>query len=313
MNSNRAEVPLHVVLITFFIVVLTISLGYLFKKELQLYVIDGASLFCTDRLDRVNGENGMVVIGSSLIQCGFPFDSDMELAARKRNMDISFVRFFKHGNTTYGFEKLLNDVLKHPPRWLFLQAETFFIGSRFNRVPSIDNRLRTATEDLVSRVNAVVDTLYRAAIVRLNFFHDSDSTSSTCIHQFDLPEHNMLKEAKRNDILEEEYTFFIHPPAFPRYVEKFLEKSERIGIKVFLLEMNRSDEANQASVENFREKLTSTFEEVSTRYRIPYWQFPSNIPLDHYQDQAHLNYKGREKFTDWFLNKFSRIYQYERL
>ncbi|NWF39539.1 hypothetical protein F3F96_10380 [Mariprofundus sp. NF] len=245
--------------------------------------------FVPERLKRIQN-HGLIVIGTSMVSCGFPYDEKFESLAAKKNMKIEFVRFSRNAGRPSDFESISEAVLKSKPRWIFLQAEPFFLElsnhkSFFHEhFDSIRNNVRFMLEQILIRTKL---------IILFPLYQDDRSLK-------------LEEVATIDEIKNAEVSYQIKPPVSPKYFESFLKHAKENNIKVILLEMNRSKEGNEYFGDRFRAQLNRTLQQVSEFYQIPLWQFRSDLPLEYYSDRAHLNRKGRAVFSDWFLSKLAQ-------
>ncbi|WP_304511244.1 hypothetical protein [Desulfopila sp. IMCC35008] len=285
--------------------------------------------FLTERLESLK-ENSVVVVGSSLVRCGLPFDHDLNTLAMQWGMDIDFVRFTKPGNDPLAFQPLLDCILTKSPRWVFLQAEPFFLSYACTDIKQSSKPIDTISNDQV--LGRFIHKTHHTVQIMLNIiehnlsllisgnktFATSDATKPGDPDTTSLKRQNdseitplLEKQADPEAILNEQCTFKTSPPIFPEYVETFLARAKTRDIKVILLEMNRSREGNMVLGTEGRQQLTATLEQVSERYKIPFWKFQDSLPAQYYGDRAHLNNAGRKVFTKWFLENLRQEYNNE--
>jgi len=91
---------------------------------------------------------------------------------------------------------------------------------------------------------------------------------------------------------------------FPLWT-KFFKEAQELGIKVILLEIPRSQEAeNQLSVQ-FKQEYNDLVMQFHNFYKIDYVGFPDKIPQkDYYLDRGHMNETGADYYCDWLLKEF---------
>jgi hypothetical protein len=266
--------------------------------------------FEIERLQKIEN-NGLVVVGTSLTQHGFPFDAELSVKARERGISIHFVRFSHSGLENAIFKKLMPEILRSHPRWVFVQAEPFFLNLEQSETKKTirEASIRKHIETLHSHIHYLFRNIY--STLQLFFPRlaglEANTPARTSKIQWQDDSRIFLEGVAQFDMIKNSTdTVVVLQPAFPHYIEEFIEEAKKLGITVVLLEMNRSKAGNENFGESFRTRLTDTLQQVSQRYHIPYWQFRGDLPLDCYIDRAHLNLKGRAVFTNWFLEKFAR-------
>ncbi len=293
MNHKKtSKVPFSIWIAAFSGLVFIIIISDYFHKNYKPVETESRSFACfePDRLKKINN-NGLIVVGTSLVQYGFPYDDEFEALAKNKGITIEFIRFSRSGGTQSDFKILSDAILNSKPRWVFLQAEPFFVklnssnGYFYSKwLESIRNNVHFMLEPMIIKIKSLLN-------MDINSCHAYQNDRN-----LRLDDVATLKDIKN-------VSYLIKPPVFPKYFEYFLKQAKENNIKVILLEMNRSKEGNENLGKAFRTQLNQTLQQASKNYQIPLWQFRSDLSLDHYIDRAHLNRKGRAVFSDWFLSK----------
>lgn len=330
MTSPQAvKVPLGIWFAAIFgLILILILASLLLNQEKKRERVDNERSrsqfsFEVERLQKI-GDSGLAVVGTSLTKCAFPFDAELNTLAGEKGVSIKFVRFSRNGllgkdfPIRQNYRTVMPELLRSHPRWVFLQAETFFLGlvakteesrKRFS-IPKWNEILHTHLHFLFRKA---IDRLYANFSESGNLKSDVSSRPRAKETQSDGDMFSDAVGRERHMIQDSSWDIIIHPPVFPDYMEDFINEAKEAGIEVVLLEMNRSKAGNDYYGESFRAQLTNTLQEVSSKYRIPYWQFKGDLSLDYFTDWAHLNQRGRAVFTEWFLEKFVQEYGHERL
>ena len=290
-HKQTSKVPFSIWIAAFSGLVFIIIISDYFHENYKPVETESSSLagFEPERLKNIHN-NGLIVVGTSLVQYGFPYDDEFETLAKKKGITIEFIRFSRSSGKPPDFEILGDAILNSKPRWVFLQAEPFFLDMH-----------RTFSYQWLEHLRNNVHFLLEQIIIETNFLN----TDCNPVYQNDL--NLRLDEVATIEIIKNErIQYLIKPPVFSEYFESFLKQAKENNIKVILLEMNRSKEGNEYFGKAFRAQLNKTLQQVSKHYQIPLWQFRSDLSLNYYVDRAHLNRKGRAVFSDWFLSKLAQ-------
>ena len=331
-SDTTAKVPTSVwITATFCLFVIAIIASYshyqydrMAREKTEKLSAESSSQFSfeTERLKTI-GDSGLVVVGTSLAKCAFPFDTEFNKLVEKTGASVKFVRFSRSGQLgkefpiRQNYQALIPELLRYHPRWVFLQAETFFLG--FVAKPEASQK-RISIREWIEILHTNLHFLVRKVISALPpIFPGSGSLNNDVLPKPRVEEiqddgdlfHDVVGQQEM--IRDPPWDAIIHSPVFPDYISDFIKQAKEVGIEVVLLEMNRSKAGNEHFGESFRAQMTKTLHEVSLRYQIPYWQFRGDLSLDYFTDWAHLNRKGRVVFTDWFLENFSKEYGDDRL
>jgi hypothetical protein len=78
-----------------------------------------------------------------------------------------------------------------------------------------------------------------------------------------------------------------------------------LGIKIYLLKLPRSLEAEKLMIKTFTEQYDELVKKYYKEYNIEYIDFPDKLSRDkYYIDQAHFNKFGSEYYSDWLITEF---------
>lgn len=307
MRHDTARVPLSIWITT----AILFAALCIYASTRYHYFLQHDSLpdFSPERLD-TPGDNSVVIIGTSLIKHALPFDDELTEAANKHHLSLKFIRFTRSGNEYEPFLCLIEPLLKHPPRYLFLQAELFFLTysrARKYHPGKVDRRPRLHTERLRFFYYTINSHYHNVTSLISRYTGEKSSPSP---QSDDSIQRNLAKQADIEDVLKSKYYPEIVTASFPDTVTAFIKQLQQQGTRVFLLEANRSEEGNNALGVEFRTQLTQTFQQAAASNNLPYWQFPA-IPVSYYRDRAHLNNRGRKVFTEWFLTRLANEYYHD--
>lgn len=288
-SSHEQPIPLSVWILTLTLVVVAVLLLLsLTLPKVNENPVSIVEIVDTKRLNRIKN-HGVVVLGSSLVSYGFAYDEAFDQQAAHYKLTTEMVRFTYFGAAPRGLDGLFQLILESNPRWVFIQTEPFVIDFT-NRFPNTLG-INQFSMNLHNRVNYL---LTRLSLISLRKFEEQTDFGLT-----------LDKTAPLVD-LRPDWDVVLRPPPFPESVESFVQAAKVRNIRVILLEMNRSKWANDSLGPDFQRQLNLRLQTFANHYRIPLWQFRSDLPLENYVDRAHLNRKGRGVFMDWFLQRLAK-------
>jgi len=303
--SRTAVVPVSVWVTAATMFFSSLLLAAYFHQQFQLekkYNADNNFAFHPERLQRLR-QNGIVVIGTSLVKFGFFYDKAFEQLAREKGINLQFVRFVISGNRAEKYRGLFEKIRKYRPKLLFLQAELFFIQADVKKSEHVFNE---KFMEMVSVVHGHFHFIF-GKLASLFTHRERGNVTLTPPPQSDEDILEYLnKVADKKEIYAESKLIINSSPKFPPFVEEYMRYACTHGTQVVLLEMNRSKEGNESLGEVFRKELTKRLQQVATLYDIPFFKFRGDLSYEYYADRAHLNKRGRGVFCDWFLNMLSK-------
>ena len=245
------------------------------------------------QIERLNslGANSIVVLGSSLVRHSFPYDEDLEQLAKEKDINLSFVRFTRPDTKPEDFLDILDPILKARPDRVYLQVEPFIFD--FTRSPEGGNVV-------IKKIKQMRDNLKQLlwAISQMNLTYQPRG----CIQNdsgLALQREADIQQLQQTKILEIQFKNAVLPKAY----ENFILKAKQRNIQVILISMGRSKEKEQRLGNSFKDNLNYHLQTLASRYQLDVWKFDLDLSIAYYLDYAHLNQKGREVFSDWFLDK----------
>jgi len=93
---------------------------------------------------------------------------------------------------------------------------------------------------------------------------------------------------------------------FPKWDSLFAEAST-LGIKIFLLEIPRSIEAEQQLLTDIKKQQKELIDAYYQKYGIDFIAFPNKISRNNYYiDRAHFNSIGSRYYSEWLVGEFCK-------
>lgn len=286
--SRTTVIPLWLWLSIAFLVVTCVVLG-------QVFLVHKSKIKTNWELNRLKSlkHNGVIVIGTSLVKCGFYFDTEFEKIAKEKGLDITFVRMTKSSGTPQEFKRPLLAILKSHPKYLFIQIEPFMLENNPDYQWIID--LQIAIHHLL--VNQLNTHNY---LLKKMINKEPQSDSDALLH--------LDKIASWKDINTKR--IILKKPHLSSYYVEFLKKAKEENIQLIFLEMNRSEQAYKVFIpKNTKNLITRWIKNFKASYRVRIWHF-SGLDMRFYSDRAHLNKDGRKLFSYWFIQKLKKEQSY---
>ena len=78
--------------------------------------------------------------------------------------------------------------------------------------------------------------------------------------------------------------------------------------KIVFIGMPQSDKLRQNFLnENEIAEFNKVMDSYKQNYQIDYWPYPSVLPDSSFTEGFHVNYRGAEKYEDWFVSRFASM------
>ena len=241
-----------------------------------------------DRMTEPGEGMRVVALGDSYIRYAFPIDDRLDKIAGERGLSIKFTRFTKNLGKARHFAVLLPHILAAKPEVVILEAGPFIVEPRrtgLNLLASFRKGIRNIKLKIEGRKEG-----------RL-FLENSEGEADKTEDWTSKPEmvKNRIEEKKQRSVFSN--------PDMPDAYEEFFKAAQAQGTKVVLLDLGHSKVLNEALSTDFKNQISSRLDYWESRYPIEIWHFPSNLPLTHYTDIAHLNINGQRVFSQWLLDR----------
>ena len=85
---------------------------------------------------------------------------------------------------------------------------------------------------------------------------------------------------------------------------KFFKEAEELGIKIYLLEVPRSAEAERHLPGSVKQQFNYLVDKYNTQYNVGFIGFHEKLSFTkYYVDGAHFNKLGADYYSDWLVNE----------
>jgi hypothetical protein len=298
--KDQKKIPPFRVWIVTGILFLAVIVGTHFLPDIPKTANDLPTYFNHSRLEGLSagaagsGFPSVVVIGTSLTQCAFFFDEEMEKFAVQNGFGgLRFTEVSRGLARLDDFIPLLGIIKEAKPEFLFLESNLF--GIEFSQKNDARDKLRF----YIKKVLGIKGKEVKRQPDRNN-----------------LPEGALKQNKKRQHQRSTDFIMYrdviiknagLRPFSLPREYEIVVEDLRRRGTKIILLDMPRSTKAVSAYNPGFLDEMRLMIRRYQVAYGLLHWESPYYPDLDYYSDFAHLNEKGRIAYSRWFLKELSRI------
>jgi len=279
-----------------FALALPLGLG---AGALLLWRADGAErvhadqFFDTARLARLEapGPLRVVALGSSMVSHALVFDGELEAMGAAAGRPVRFVRFSRNGRSLDAVPALLARLAERPPDLLVTEAEWLAWGEP---APSFRRALKYRRRRVFLALRVAVARLCGHA-PDLGPGREDNRPGTPAQPEAPAP----FDPGRYRELLD------LLEPQDPRRLEPVLAGLARLrarGCRVVVLAFGRSPGAAAM----FPADQARTFSGASARLAargLPVADAACPLPQDCYLDHAHLNRRGRERFSAWFLTR----------
>lgn len=295
MARPRSPLPLRDWMVVFGIV-LSVRLAVVLWYTVTAPAYETPTLedFRIDRLEVPSHPPRVVVVGTSLVRHALPFDDELGRKAKETGIDARFVRITKDAGTAEEYAPLLPWLLERRPDVVFLQAEPLAID--FNQSRG-DRAFRRGIR--------LIGSLAQGTEQRMHERWRRENSGLLPPATRNRPQNN--PELFLSRLSGRLARYVLKPTLLPEPYGAFLESARAANIRVVLLEIGRSREANALLPDAFHRQVAERYGQITAGYGVEVWRFPANLTSDHYTDHAHLDASGRAVFVDWFLGRLATI------
>jgi len=245
----------------------------------------------------------IIAVGSSLSASGLNYDNHMDnLASELGYPNIKFVRFTRLVYSTLDqFIPLLEPILKARPKYVFFEARPFLLYLNIKEDYLIEER-----EMIKYPFRYILNLFF--TLPQENWSYADNSKEVNILHMKETVD--LLTDTLAYKQFLKDYTINNNP--LPQKFVDFLTSAKKNGIKVFLLDLPRSDLAFSFIPHQLREGLPSLLDKYKNNYNLKLVSFPYRLPLKYYRDMAHLNTSGSKLYSKWFIKMIDSLNNQEK-
>lgn len=223
-------------------------------------------------------------IGSSLSRGAlFAFNS-LENSILKNDKRFNFKIIVGNGFSLDEFNYKIREIKALQPKYLFIESNLACIDIFRNPFLGFRHRLSRLAFDLINISN----------LVKLN----DDFLVNNFNRQID-PDPKADKKNRDAELqirirgINEFYLW-----------NKFFKEAEELGIKIYLLEVPRSAEAERHLPGSVKQQFNYLVDKYNTEYNVGFIGFHEKLSFTkYYVDGAHFNKLGADYYSDWLVNE----------
>lgn len=287
--NDRQILPLRYWWITVAMVALFIGGISAWQRIFQGQVeIPPAVEYNIDRLLTQTEGLRVVALGDSYVRHAFPYDERLDKIALERGLSFKLTRFTKNYGRPKQLAVLLPHVLAAKPDIVFLEAGIFLLSSQGSATGFLAP-FRKGVKNIKKKIRGQKPGQLFNENSEEGREHTRDWSTKLKMVEY------RIKALMKNVILS--------APKMPEAYEEFFKAAQAQGTQVVLLDLGHSKVVNEAFPHQFHDQITANLNKLEAQYPIAVWRFPSNFPLTHYKDIAHLNIRGQRIFIAWLLDQ----------
>lgn len=226
-------------------------------------------------------------LGSSLTRGALLAFNSLESSIKKSNKGFNFKLVTGNGFSLNDFNYKIEEIKKLKPKCLFIERNLVSTDNFENPLLSFRHRLARIPVDLFNLRNL--------------FKVNNNPGPENFIAQFDpdfiTDKNNKMPRVKIRIRGINEFLMW----------KKFFKVAENNGIKVYLIEVPISIEAELQLSNSLKQQINLLITKYSEYYSIGYVNFSEKLTrTKYYMDGAHFNELGADYYTDWLVNEISK-------
>lgn len=226
-------------------------------------------------------------LGSSLTRGALLAFNSLESSIKKSNKGFNFKLVTGNGFSLNDFNYKIEEIIKLKPKCLFIERNLVSTDNFENPLLSFRHRLARIPVDLFNLRNL--------------FKVNNNPGPENFIDQFDpdfiTDNNNKMPRVKIRIRGINEFLLW----------KKFFKVAENNGIKVYLIEVPISIEAESQLSNYLKQQINLLITKYSEYYSIGYVNFSEKLTrTKYYIDGAHFNKLGADYYTDWLVNEISK-------
>jgi len=279
---------------------------------------EAVRFFNIERLDRFSHGGSrhplrVVVVGPSHTLCALYFDENMEQFARQNGLsDLQFVRFVKLDGTLRDFTPVLEPIVRADPDIVFFDSNLFVFNFRHHAVAGQNRRLFNKDDDSDDRKKLLA--LAQDAIGNRKGMKKKPNPNVLTSEEESFRNISMRQADEDFDRYRDQADMGIRLQTFdiPPHYRAFIDTLRRRGTPVVLLQIPASRDA----ISVYPVDLLVGADALVARYQqelgLGYLEFPRRLGLEYYKDFVHMNERGRELYSRWFLSELPALVRKDR-
>lgn len=265
---------------------------------------EATGYFNVQRLDRLRarqqpGVPRVVVVGTSLSMSALFFDEDMEQFARDNGLPgVQFIRFTKLDASLEDYAPLLAKILDAAPDIVLFESRLFLLTHQFKEWEKKTMRFFAQEDgkDARKKLKRFFEERFGAKRPQQKKENPNVAVSEKKILD------SIRRRQTQNDLdnfqnaMEDK--MIVREFSVPAAYAAFFEELRKRGIIGALLDTPASEHETTLFAHEKMLELTRHYQEACAIHALAY---PGKLGLEYYKDFRHMNERGRDAFSRWFL------------
>ena len=243
-----------------------------------------------EEITNANGNNlDGYFLGSSLTSYALIQNNSFDSLISKQKEKFNYKIVFGSRYCLQDFNDKIEEILKLRPRYLFIESNIACLEYHGDGFSKFRLWLSNIPIFMIMRINREFG-LFGKPGPHSAFGNNALKTDHDFLNSGIVDMANVYIKTRKAD-------------AFPEWVA-FYKQAARLGIKVYLLEIPRSFEAEQFLPVKIKQEYSALVKEYSHRYNIGYLDFPFKLGKErYYRDRAHFNQTGSYCYSTWLVKR----------
>ena len=239
-------------------------------------------------------------LGSSLTKYALLQYNTLDSLLKLRNLELNYRVVVSAGSTLADFNSRIEEIIRLRPSCLFIESNLACVHLQGNSKKEWVYKLSRFRTRLARIPFYIVKMKGDAYNLLENNVPEAFSDRNKTKLDFDFIDEENLK--LRGQVLR-----IREIGEFPEWAS-FFEMADSLGIRVCLLEIPRSEEAEKHLPEAFKKQHQMLIQQYADTFTIPLLEFPEELGyVEYYHDRAHLNRPGSFYYGDWLLNELVKL------
>ena len=250
----------------------------------------------------------VVVVGTSLSMSALFFDEDMARFARENGLPgVDLIRFIKMDSALEDFTPLLDSILEAAPDVVIFEARLFVLTNQ--RQERRLKKMRFFRQDDDSDDRTKLKQFFGGLVSAKRPSQKKDNPNIPVLEQR-LMEALRQRQTQRDlwqfqDAVEERT--IIRPFSVPDAYQRFFNALRKKRIPAILLDTPASQYESSLYARALQEEMPVLISRYQETCGLQYLAYPGQLGLDQFKDFRHMNERGRETFSRWFLYEVPRL------
>jgi hypothetical protein len=291
--ANNTGMPLFIWVRALIVALILLVTLYFFvdRREKRLYGNAPKSGRLEDYTNSQDGRVDVCFLGSSLTGNALILYHSLDNTMARMKEKIHYKVIIGSGVCLQDLNDKIAEIRKLRPKYLFIESNIACIDLTGNELSKF-------------RVKLAVIPLYFIMMGGNAFKLADNQLPASYIEKHDL---NLDFDNLKADFYDlSTINFKIrHINDFPEW-DSFFKEAVNLGIKIYLLDIPRSMEAEHLLSDKFKQQFNDLVKQYNNKYNIGYIDFPGRLNRNkYYVDRGHFNKSGSYYYCEWLVKELS--------